>query len=119
MIVSLGLVRYAMPDDMTTPDPWLIEQERREALGLALDLVPFAGIAFLWFIGGLRSRLGELEDQFFATVFLGSGLLFLASLFGVAAVMHALVETLAAGKIASDSYYFGHRMSDALLTYLQ
>jgi hypothetical protein len=27
----------------------------------------------------LRDRLGELEDRFFATVFLGSGLLFLAA----------------------------------------
>jgi hypothetical protein len=43
-------------------------------VGLALNLVPFAGIAFLWFIGVLRDRLGELEDRFFATVFLGSGL---------------------------------------------
>jgi hypothetical protein len=30
--------------------------------------VPFAGIAFLWFIGVLRDRLGEFEDRFFATV---------------------------------------------------
>jgi hypothetical protein len=42
--------------------------------GATLYLVPFAGIAFLWFIGVLRDRLGELEDRFFATVFLGSGL---------------------------------------------
>jgi len=34
----------------------------------------------------LRDRLGELEDRFFATVFLGSGLLFLAMLFASAAV---------------------------------
>ena len=56
-------------------------------VALALNLVPFAGIpnmenaaeaAFLWLIGVLRDRLGELEDRFFATVFLGSGLLFLA-----------------------------------------
>jgi hypothetical protein len=53
---------------------------------LALYLVPFAGIAFLWFIGVLRDRLGELEDRFFATVFFGSGLLFLAMLFASAAV---------------------------------
>ena len=43
-----------------------------------MKVIPFAGIAFLWFIGVLRDRLGELEDRFFATVFLGSGLLFLA-----------------------------------------
>jgi hypothetical protein len=42
---------------------------------LAVNQVPFAGIAFLWFIGMLRDRLGEFEDRFFATVFFGSGLL--------------------------------------------
>ena len=44
-----------------------------------MNLIPFAGIAFLWFIGVLRDRLGEQEDRFFATVFFGSGLLFLGS----------------------------------------
>jgi hypothetical protein len=114
MIVCLGLVRYAIPADLTEPGPWSVETDRRRAVGFALDLVPFAGIAFLWFVGVLRNRLGELEDQFFATVFLGSGLLFVASLFGVAAVMHALVETLVSGKIGGAIFYFGHRMSDAL-----
>lgn len=114
MIVCVGLVRYAVPADLTEPDPWMVEPGRRRTVGLALDLVPFAGIAFLWFVGVLRNRLGEREDQFFATVFLGSGLLFVASIFGVAAVMHALIETLAADKIGSATYYFGERMSDAL-----
>ena len=114
MIVCLGLVRYAMPADLAETDPWLVEPGRRRAVGLALDLVPFAGIAFLWFVGVLRNRLGELEDQFFATVFLGSGLLFVASLFGVAAVLRALVETLAVDRMDSATFYFGHRMSDAL-----
>ena len=91
MIVSFGLVRYAIPVDLAAGG-WLNEPERRQALRLALDLAPFAGIAFLWFIGVLRSRLGALEDQFFATVFLGSGLLFVASLFGVAALMCGLIE---------------------------
>jgi hypothetical protein len=40
---------------------------------LALTLVPFAGIAFLWFIGVVRDRLGASEDRFFATVFFGGG----------------------------------------------
>jgi hypothetical protein len=57
MIVCLGLVRYAIPADLTEPDPWLVEPGRRRAGGLALDLVPFAGIAFLWFVGVLRNRL--------------------------------------------------------------
>ena len=55
-------------------------------IDLALNLLPFAGIAFLWFIGVVRDRIGEYEDRLFATVFLGSGLLFLAMLFASAAI---------------------------------
>ena len=58
---------------------WLRQSARR--VTLALNLVPFAGIAFMWFLGVLRDRLGALEDKFFATVFLGSGLMFLGMLF--------------------------------------
>ncbi len=114
MFASFGLVRYAIPTDLTATDAWLNEPERRNAMRLALDLVPFAGIAFLWFIGVFRNRLGALEDQFFATVFLGSGLLFVASLFGVAALMRGLIEPVGAGTIGTETFYFGRRVSDAL-----
>jgi hypothetical protein len=114
-IVGLGLVRYAVPADLSLPGTWMTEPDRRNAVLFALNLVPFAGIAFLWFIGVLRNRLGELEDQFFATVFLASGLLFVACLFGSAAVMAALVESAAAGSMDREIYYFGRRVSDALL----
>ena len=60
---------------------------------LALNLLPFAGIAFLWFIGVVRDRIGQGEDRFFATVFLGSGLLFIAMLFVTGAVAGGLVLT--------------------------
>jgi hypothetical protein len=73
---------------------------------LALNLVPFAGIAFLWFIGAVRDRLGEREDQFFATVFFGSGLLFLAMLFAASAVTGSLLlleET--SDPIVTSTYY--------------
>jgi hypothetical protein len=114
MIISLGLVRFALPADLKTPDIWIIESGRRSAIQFALDLVPFAGIAFLWFIGVLRNRMGDLEDRFFASVFLGSGLLFVASLFGTAAVMDALIESTAIGNISNDTYFFGHYLSDVL-----
>jgi hypothetical protein len=58
---------------------------------VGLYMVPFSGIAFLWFIGVVRDRIGAREDRFFATVFLGSGLLFIAMLFAGAAVMGGLV----------------------------
>ncbi len=114
-IVGLGLVRYAVPADLSLPGIWLTEPHHRNAVRFALNLVPFAGIAFLWFIGVLRNRIGELEDQFFATVFLASGLLYVACLFGSAAVMAALVESVATGSIANETYYFNRHVSDALL----
>ena len=64
-------------------------------MSLALGLLPFAGIAFLRFIGVVRDRLGPLEDQFFATVFFGSGLLFLAMAFVSAALAGGILATYA------------------------
>jgi len=62
------------------------------ALVLAgLYLTPFAGIAFLWFMAAVRDRIGAHEDRFFATVFLGSGLLFVAMLFAGSATAGSLV----------------------------
>jgi hypothetical protein len=115
MIVGLGLVRYAMPADPSLPGIWLTEPNRRNAVRFALDLVPFAGVAFLWFIGVIRNRVGELEDQFFATVFLASGLLFVATMFVASAVTGALTDSVATGSIDSETYYFGRRVSDSLL----
>lgn len=57
---------------------------------MGLYTIPFSGIAFLWFIGVVRDRIGELEDRLFATVFLGSGLLFVAMLFSAAGIVSAM-----------------------------
>ena len=56
-----------------------------------LYLAPFAGILFLWFVAVIRDQVGEREDRFFATVFFGSGLLFVALLFAASAAASALV----------------------------
>jgi len=61
----------------------------------AIALIPFAGLFFLWFIAVARERLGRFEDQFFSTVFLGSGLLFLAMVFAAAASAGAIAATYA------------------------
>lgn len=63
-------------------------------VSLALNLLPFAGITFLWFIAVVRNRLGSLEDRFFATVFLGSGLLYIAMVFTSAALAGGLIQVL-------------------------
>lgn len=89
LIASIVLLRLSIPADPLGAGAWL--QTQANTVALALNLVPFAGIAFLWFIGVLRDRLGEQEDRFFATVFLGSGLMFLAMLFFSAAVVGGMI----------------------------
>ena len=89
LITIFWLLRRSVPADPLDPGMWLATESKTVAL--ALNLVPFAGVAFLWFIGVLRDRLGEQEDRFFATVFLGSALLFLAMLFAAAAITGAVI----------------------------
>jgi hypothetical protein len=106
--VSLAIVRLAIPAYQSNSCLWLNDSTRRTTVPFAVRLASFAGIAFLWFIGVLHNRIGALEDQFFATVFLGSGLLFVASLFASAAFSGALVEAVASGRVQAlggDTYY--------------
>jgi hypothetical protein len=86
---SLVLIRLSVPPDLAAGSGWLGRNGGRVAL--ALNIAPFAGIAFLWFIGVIRDRVGNLEDRFFGSIFLGSGLLFLALSFASAAVAGGLV----------------------------
>ena len=71
-----------------------LEQNAGRVALIGLYLIPFAGIAFLWFIAVIRGHLGEREDRFFATVFLGSGLLFVAMLFAAAAAAGSLLAAV-------------------------
>ena len=84
-----ALMRLSVPSDPLERGAWLAGDTT--LVTLAMNLVPFAGVAFLWFVGALRDRLGEKEDQFFATVFLGSGVLLLTMLFAAAAAVGAIV----------------------------
>jgi hypothetical protein len=115
--ISLTLIRLAVPADPTDPGAWIAVSRLREMVRWGLCLVPFAGIAFLWFMAALRSRLGLLEDRYFATVFLGSGLIFVAMVFVAASLSGAILEIILDGQIASTSetYAFIRRMSHSLM----
>jgi len=106
LTTSLVLFRISVP--ATTEFTQL--GSRTNVVVLALNLMPFAGIAFLWFIGVVRDRLGANEDRFFATVFFGSGILFLAMFFAAGAVAGATIIALNAASrqlIDSGIYEFG------------
>jgi hypothetical protein len=90
--LALLLLRHSIGRGLSTAAVMRDVVGGRSTLALAgLYMVPFSGIAFLWFIGVVRDRIGAREDKFFATVFLGSGLLFVAMVFAAAAVLGGLV----------------------------
>jgi len=115
--ISLVLIRISIPADPTGDNAaWL--ETNLKAVTLALNLVPFAGIAFLWFIGVIRDRFRELEDRLFATVFLGSGLLFLAMVFAGAALAGGLLISVAEAQdvlIDSGVFTYGRAVTFQLL----
>jgi hypothetical protein len=85
------LIRSSLPEGAQPGSQWL--EAGNDKIRLASELMPFAGICFLWFIGVVWANLGGFEDKFFGTVTLGSGLLFLAMMFATAAVGAALAAT--------------------------
>jgi len=118
LTVSLALVRTAAPSDPQAAGDWLAEGSRRKAVVVALNLLPFAAIAFLWFIGVVRDRIGEGEDRLFATVFLGSGLLFVAMMLSAAALAGGLLFTADDSAIVGSQpaiWAFGRRITNTLL----
>jgi MFS family permease len=107
LLLSTGyvLIRVSIPADPADGGAWLDNSAGR--ISFALSLVPFAGIAFLWFMGVVRDRIGRLEDQFFSTVFLGSGLLYLAMTFASAALAAGILisYTLEPDKLIESGVY--------------
>jgi hypothetical protein len=105
--VSVSIITNTMAGVARETGAWLATGAAE--FKFALGLVPFAGLFFLWFIAVARERLGRFEDQFFATVFLGSGLLFLAMVFAAAASAGAIVASYAVdptGFAASSTYLY-------------
>jgi len=105
LITSEVLIWRYVPSVSTVGATELAQHSR--VLAFAMNLRPFSGIAFLWFIGVVRNRLGSLEDRFFATVFLGSGLLYVAMMFVSGALAEAVLVLVTTGPgnlIISGSY---------------
>jgi len=100
LVVALVLVREAVGARPSDGGAWLTDPAHRTSAQVALGLLPFAAIAFLWFIGVVRDYIGDREDRFFASVFLGSGLLFLAMLLAAAALAAGLIGS---GKQGNDN----------------
>jgi len=115
--VSVTILDNTMADVARNTGAWL--EVGAGPFRFALGLIPFAGIFFLWFIAVARERLGRFEDQFFATVFLGSGLLFLAMVFAAAAAAGAIAAAYAKAPstfISSSTYLYARQMVAQVFT---
>jgi hypothetical protein len=116
LITSLALLRVSVPGNPAVAGGWLTDSGKRTAVAIGLNLIPFAGIAFLWFIGVIRDRIGAHEDRFFATVFLGSGLLFVGMLFVAAAVAGGLIAGISSsGSPGAGTLALGRNVTSILL----
>lgn len=85
---ALILIRTSLPEHPEVGTSWI--ESGRGKIHVAALLLPFSGVTFLWFIGVVRDGFGRYEDKFFSSVFIGSGLLFLAMTFAAGAVGVAL-----------------------------
>jgi hypothetical protein len=92
-ITSLVLLRVNVPASPLDQGEWLAEGAG--SISFALSLMPFSAIAFLWFMGVLRDRVGHMEDQFFSTLHLGSGLLYLGLTLAAVAIGGGLLTVYA------------------------
>jgi hypothetical protein len=114
LLTALTMIRIALSEDSL--QALHTDAQRRRLIRLSIHLVPFAGIAFLWFIGVVREQLGEVEDRLFSTVFLGSGLLFLAMLFIGAVNSTSLLAMLAGSDPNADVFAYGRSTTQTLIS---
>lgn len=104
VLTVIGLYLLRPPADLTrsieSVTDWFEDGGTRATLLLGLNLVSIASVAFLWFVAVIRRRMGDREDRFFATVFLGSAILYVAT-FIVGAV--ALAAPALAASVIEES----------------
>ena len=102
------------PEEITSD--WLASWA--STVSIVLTLLPFAGVAFLWFTGVVRDRLGRYEDRFFATIFLSSGIITVVLLFMWGAVLGAMlaIPTLPGGRLVDQGVYlFGYALINQII----
>ncbi|MFN9370258.1 MAG: hypothetical protein ACK6D3_00025 [Planctomycetaceae bacterium] len=111
---SLVLLRLAVPANPSEPGAWLGDPAARYWLEWSLTLIPLAGISFLWFMGVIRDHVAAREDRFFATVFLGSGILLVGLLFVAGGIADGVLRMFGSSPHGSESLTAGSQAAFVL-----
>ncbi|MBL1087894.1 MULTISPECIES: hypothetical protein [Streptomyces] len=139
----LTIVRISLPSAIPAhAGEWPSRSSHRQVLEIALGLLPFAGIFFLWFMGAVRDYTGRTErstgqpvnagsgnavsghaegrteNRFFATLFLCSGLMFTALVLAAGAAaggLLAITGNIPAG--VQDLWTYGRTTLTLLASY--
>ena len=93
LLLVLDFPAPDLPDAELTA--WFADSGNRWRLLSGLNLGTLSAVAFLWFVGVLRNRIGDREDRFFGTVFYGSAILYAAlwvAALAAAAAIPAAIE---------------------------
>ena len=120
LLITQMIIFYPFSLALESPnriDPDFLDKWAK-GISVVLSIIPFTGIAFLWFTGVIRDWLGQKEDRFFSTIFLGSGIIFVVLLFIFAAVLGTLYTTFALSDqlaMENDIILFGHTLMSQLL----
>ena len=107
--VPMVAIQVWIPADAASDPGW--STDRSTELSFAVGVIPFAAIAFLWFIGVIRDQLREREDRLFSTVFLGSGLVFTTLLLVWSGLIGATLATASADSAWSETSSFSFAAS--------
>ncbi len=122
-VLSLAaLVALWQVPDLDRPDgeltAWFVDRGHQASLILALNAASMSSVAFLWFIAVIRRRLGDREDQFFSTVFFGSGIVHIVVMLVATAAIAApavAVSLLGAAEVDAQSISLATGFGSALL----
>lgn len=119
LTATLYLFRSAFPFDASLTTSQVPSAEDISRGRVALILMPYVGISFLWFMGSLNYSIGHADTRLFTTVFVASGILFVAVCFVAGAVGAAELSALEGGVDTSQGgrYIPGMTVNVLLINY--
>lgn len=106
VLVSVWLIQgVPRGDDLVALHAFYESPERRRAVLVGMYLMPFAGIAFVWFVVALRMWISFTHrriDALLSNVQLVSGIVFIALFFAAVATSASMVAAVDISGIATD-----------------